>query len=169
MKCKPDLSRFAPPGMNIQQELKLFLWGYGASVVFSLRFLWRYGFAYYQLYGYENNVYGLLSYVSMDDFVWLIEDVFDLFPILGICLVLWAVLHYAYHWQGSRSIYLMRRLPSRWELHRRCLALPAAGAVICILTVTVLFFLFYALYMLATPAAVLKPGQWDLIWSVIFA
>jgi len=167
VKHKPDLSRLVPPGFNAEQEVQLFLWGYGASVVFSLRFLWRFLYAISQLYGYENNVYGMLSDARMPGFAALMEDIFVLFPILALAIVLWIAYHYAYHWQGSRSIYLMRRLPSRWELHRRCLTMPALGLAICVVTMVILFFLFYALYMLATPDAVLVPGQLNQIWSVM--
>lgn len=167
MKHKPDLSRLVPPGFNVDQEVTLFLWGYGASVVFSLRFLWRFIYAISRLYGYENNVYGMLSDARMPSFASLMENIFVLFPVLALAIALWTVYHYAYHWQGSRSIYLMRRLPSRWELHRRCLTMPALGLAICAVTVVILFFLFYALYMLATPDAVLVPGQLKQIWSVM--
>lgn len=38
--------------------------------------------------------------------------------------------YYAF-WRGAKSIYLMRRLPDRWELARRCLAIPLLTVAWC--------------------------------------
>ena len=82
----------------------------------------------------------------------------------SLCLVLLAAYHYAYHRQGSKSIYLMRRLPSKLELHRRCLTLPIAGILIALLTAFLLLLIYYAVYMNVTPAECLMPGQWQKLW-----
>lgn len=82
------------------------------------------------------------------------------FWITAACMAALAAWHYAYHYQGSRSIYLMRRLPSRWELWRRCLALPAAGAVCALLLAALLLLCYFGLYLLLTPRPCLQPGQW---------
>lgn len=63
-----------------------------------------------------------------------------------------ALFHYQYHWWGSKSIYLMRRLPSGWELHKRCLAVPFAGAVASMALLGLMCGVFYLIYILCTPA-----------------
>ena len=67
------------------------------------------------------------------------------------------VFHYLYHYQGSRSIYLMRRLPDRWELLRRCIALPLCGALAALLTGLLITLLWAGIYLLATPRELLSP------------
>ena len=71
-----------------------------------------------------------------------------------------AVQNYFGHFQGSRSIYLMRRLPQRWELARRCLGEPAlclAGSFIIYLLTGVTRFIYY---WFRTPAGCLPPNVW---------
>ena len=69
-------------------------------------------------------------------------------------LALW---HLLYHYQGSRSIDLMRRLPRRSELPVRCLAVPVAGALGAGALAAILFGVYWMVYRLCTPAAAL-PG-----------
>ena len=45
--------------------------------------------------------------------------------------------YYAF-WRGAKSIYLMRRLPDRWELARRCLAIPLLTVACALLLVVIL-------------------------------
>ena len=73
----------------------------------------------------------------------------------------WAHISY---FQDSKSIYTMRRLPSVWELHRRCLTLPVCGMVIGLGTAFVLILLYYNVYIGLTPEICLTPGQWQKIW-----
>ena len=71
-----------------------------------------------------------------------------------------AVQNYFGHFQGSRSIYLLRRLPQRWELARRCLGEPAlclAGSFIIYLLTGVTCFIYY---WFRTPAGCLPPNVW---------
>ena len=86
------------------------------------------------------------------------------FAILGIHTALQAVFHYRYHSQGSKSIYLMKHLPDRMELHRRCLTLPVAGLVICGLTAFLTIVLCYGIYVYFTPKECLSPHQWEMFW-----
>ena len=82
------------------------------------------------------------------------------FWIVALCLVLLPLFHYLWHWQGSKSIYLMRRLPDGWELWRRCLTVPALLAVVFLLTIELLTFLYFLIFLLATPDACLPTEPW---------
>ena len=85
--------------------------------------------------------------------------------LLMIPLALW---HYFYHYQDSRSIYLMRRLPDRRELWRRCLTIPLLGLAACILLYGGNLFIFYAIYESFIPPQCLQPGQWRMLWEYMF-
>lgn len=60
---------------------------------------------------------------------------------------------------GAKSIYLMGRLPDRWELHRRCLTLPLGWLLSAVLLPVLTLLVYYGIYYLITPAACLRPGQ----------
>ena len=67
------------------------------------------------------------------------------------CLAL-GVVRYTYYYQGSRSIYLMRRLPDRWELWRRTLEWPLVLAVLLALLAAILLGAFRLGYLWTVPA-----------------
>jgi amino acid transporter len=103
----------------------------------------------------------------MTDFYAILGGALYGFLILALCMPALILYHYAYHYQGSKNIYLMRRLPNRWELHKRCVTLPLLAALICLLSVLVLLCIYLGIYMTATPRECLTPGQWQKIWSVL--
>ena len=74
--------------------------------------------------------------------------------IIAVCCIVVCVLlfDYLYYYQGSKSIYLMRRLPNRWEMHRRSITLPFAAFVIAVMTEIALWLLYYGIYLVCTPA-----------------
>ena len=166
---RTNISRIVPPGTDWQQELKWIGCGLGTAALYSFIFPIRLSRALYRLRRYDWDPVNEAWYPSaqLPDFAELLGSALTGFLLVALAMLALAALHYAGHYSGSRSIYLMRRLPSRWELHRRCLTMPALGLAICVVTMLILFFLFYALYMLATPDAVLVPGQLNQIWSVM--
>lgn len=88
---------------------------------------------------------------------------FTLFLIFALSMAGFIIYHYLSHYQGSKSIYLMRRLPDRWELHHRCLTLPLTGALIYLGCALFLLLVYFCIYLIVTPAQCLIPGQWPLL------
>lgn len=165
---KLDLSRFAPPGWDLRREKQIF--GFGmvlAAFVGLVYFLCCFCSALDQLYGRNGAERTLRPDAVMPDFVNVLGGALLGFAILALCLAAFIPLHYAYHHQGSKSIYLMRRLPDRWERHRRCWTLPLLALAACLLAAFVLLLIDFAIYMLATPKVCLTPHQWQKIWRVI--
>lgn len=160
----PDLARHAPPGLELEGEKKLFGWGLLCAAGYSLLFLVRYLDARDELFYDRLGKKVLWENAVMPDFAQLLGDALYGFAVLAVCLAGVAVWHYLYHWQGSKSIYTLRRLPDRWVLHRRCLTLPLAGLAVCAAAALALLLVYYAVYQLATPAACLTPGQWQKLW-----
>jgi hypothetical protein len=158
------LARFAPPGLELKQEFQFFVIGTICAALYSLSFLIRFTDALSQLYWRNGLERTLIPDAVMPDFRELLGSSLAGFLVIGLCMIPFALYHYAYHRQGSKSIYLMRRLPDRWELHRRCLTLPALGAVICLILALLLLLLYFAIYLLATPDACLTPDQWQKLW-----
>lgn len=163
---KLDLARHAPLGFNLRHERQFFVTGMVCAVLYSFTFPYRYANALTQLYRYEGTKRVLPADAAMPDFSVLLDTALVGFFILALCMLALIPYHYAYHYQGGRSIYLMRRLPNRWELHRRCLTLPLLAVALCLLAAFMLLLIYFGVYMAITPEICLTPGQWAKIWSV---
>ncbi len=159
-----DLSRYAPLGFPVEGERNLYLTGLICSALFSMGFLLRYFSALDALYLDTNGIRELSESAVMPDFVNLLASSFLGFLMLSVAMLGFAAFHYAYHRQGSRAIYLMRRLPRRMELHRRCLTLPLLAVLGCFCSALFLLLLYFGIYMLFTPRQCLVPDQWGKIW-----
>lgn len=163
-----DLDRFAPVGYDWRQELKFFAGGLISAFIYSLRFLIRLRSARNMLY-ITSHLTGkrfLREGMMMEDFAVVLGVSLAAFPMVAMMMAVFGVLHYTCHRRGSRADYTMRRLPDRWELHRRCLTIPACTVLICLLAAFALLLVYYGIYMLATPPECLTPGQWAKLWTM---
>ena len=165
---KIDFRRNVPPGYNYKWELGFWCGGMVCAWLYSLGFFVRL-LAYLDLlYGWNNaGQRVLLIGAVMTDYSEVLDNALFGFVILAVCMVFLAVMHYLYHRQGSKSIYVMKRLPSAFEMHRRCLTLPALGASLSLLSAFFLMLIYFAIYVGATPEECLRPGQWYELWRWI--
>ena len=161
---KPDLSRRVPPGFPLGSEFKSYVFCLVFAVLYSFSFLIRFFGARGDLYYSDHTGRHLWPGAIMPDFAALFDGALAGVAFAVLCAAGFAVYHYLYHRQGSKSIYLMRRLPDRTVLHRRCLTLPLYFAAVCAVLAALLLVLYFVLYMLATPAQCLTPDQWQKIW-----
>lgn len=79
------------------------------------------------------------------------------FVLLAMGMVLLAVWNYLGFYRKSKSIYLMRRLPDRWEVPRRCLTLPLLTVLAGVLLSLLLALLFLPLYLTLPPQEAIPP------------
>lgn len=79
----------------------------------------------------------------------------DFFPLFWLFMGLEVLSAYYYHRKDSMSIYLMRRLPDRWELHRRCWGRPLILTAASLLVMGAILLLYYVIYLVFTPAGCL--------------
>ena len=166
-KKRLDLDRFAPVGYDWRQELKYFAGGLIGAFLYSLPFLYHLSNARSLLYR-TSALTGqrvLREGMVMPDFAELIGKSLLAFPLVALMMVIFGVLHYAYHRRGSRSDYTMCRLPDRREMHRRCLIIPVCTVLICLIAGFAMLLVYYEIYMLATPPECLTPGQWEKLWT----
>lgn len=163
---KFDIARYAPPGISLAPMEQTFMWGGIAALVWSFGFFIRLMEARSDLFRHMRNQLILKDGALMPDYAELLGHALTGFAVLALVMAAFAVYNYAYHRQGSKSIYLMRRLPNGWELHRRCLAIPAVTVLICLLAAFILLCLYYLIYLLVTPDVCLVPGQWQKLWRV---
>lgn len=162
---KADIGRLVPAGIDAVQEGKWILAGLGGSAGFSfLLFIVRCCRARGNLFTMRLGKRVLIEGAVMAEFKDVLGIAFAGFAVLSIAILGLAAYHYFYHRIGSRSIYLMRRLPDKSELHRRCLALPAGGIVCCACAGFLLLCIYYWIYIAMTPEQCLVPGQWQALW-----
>lgn len=160
------LERLTPPGVDAVQELRWALRVWAACALWSLTFLRRYVLARADLYLVaKSGARTLIPGATMPDFCVLLGNALGAFLAAALLTLPLAARHYLYHYQGSRSIYTMRRLPDAWELHRRCWALPLLLALGTLLAALALGAIYYAVYQLLTPDACLRPGQLRQLWA----
>lgn len=149
-----------PPGMPMKGEYGFFITGWCAALLYTLLFVLRYVNARADLYGCDpaTGRRVLLAGAVITDFSELFDGAWTGFFLLAVCMVGFAVWHYAYFRLGTQSIYLMRRLPDPWELHRRCLTLPCLCIAVCLVSAGLCLWFSYLIYVCFTPDICLPAG-----------
>ena len=146
------LEKYAPLGINVATEVGVYIAGVAIATLQSMTFLLNYSNAWYELYTYRGSKRVLIEGAIIQDFNILLENVFLLSVIVCIATLLTTIFHYMYHYDGSKMMYLMRRLPDKWDLHRRCWTLPIVGTVLMAVWTIILKGIYYAVYILCTPS-----------------
>ncbi len=161
------LTKNAPPGADIQNQVNWYFGGLIFIGVWSLGFLFRFSSAYERLLQQMARPYFVTGDAMMPEFTELLGGSLRAVFVIVLVLLICIVMNYASFHQGSKSIYLMKRLPDRWELHRRCIILPVLGIAGSLILGFTLLMIYFAIYMLVTPDRCLPPDQWQKLWSVL--
>lgn len=147
------LDRFAPPGMDTTRMHLGTCFAIIFSAAFSLIFLRNYFSELRELLRrMENPVYPGMTMTPFSDLIVFPMVVFRMAPIVPLLDI---PARYAYFFQETKSIYLMKRLRSPKELLIRCLVLPMAGALLIIVLGCAVYLLYYLIYMTCTPEILL--------------
>lgn len=154
---KPDWDKLVPLGLSARQEGNWMAAGLVLAALCSLQIPVRYFQYLLEVLDTLRGENVAIERTYMIPFVWLLDDGLELFPIFLWVMPVLVVYHYLYHRMGTESRYLMRRLPNRWEYHRRCWGMPVVGAAAALALMGALVGLYYLIYILATPAQCL-PG-----------
>ena len=161
----PDLSPLSPPGYDSFRDAAIFGWGMAASAIYSLvHFIAVYTRAVGNLY--HPNTHALYPDAMLPGFRDLLGNNLAGFLIVALVMLSFIIPRYASYHRGSKSIYLMRRLPKRREIHKRSIPLPVLAAAIALLTALVLMLIYFAIYMLASPDQCIPPHQWQNLWRI---
>ena len=165
MRTKPaPLARLFPVGWPWQNEI---MGAAGAVALSALLaaclFVYRLGSAVDDLYrqtGRHAWERELIPGAVVPPYPQVLEGCLVFFAAAALALALLPIAHFLFHRQGSRSDYLMRRLPQRWELAGRCLGGSALLLACTILAAAILFGVFFICYLAVTPAGCLPPDVW---------
>ena len=161
------LERYAPPGYELKTELRYILYISVASFLVSFMFFLRFREAYNLLFDFENGVKVLLPNAQMPDFETLIKGAFSSFQALSLWISYYIWYHYRYFKVETKSVYLMLRLPNRFEYHMRCWAIPLAFILLSYLAIILLKVVYFTYYLNMIPLTAWPPGQSMNLWSVI--
>lgn len=161
-KLEP-LARLFPMGWPWQNEIMGAAGALAVSALLSASlFIYRFGSAVDALYdrrrGFPDRV--LTPGTVILPYPQILGGCLIFFAVVALALALLPIAHFLFHRQGTRSDYLMRRLPQRWELTRRCLGGSALLLAITALMAALLFVLFFICYLAFTPAGHLPPDVW---------
>ncbi len=159
------LQKNLPVGINAQYVKKSAAASFVFSVLLSV-FLYcsKFFSALNGLYHYESPGIKILDTTEMmPDFRILRVKCFDVFFIMLVLCIAFAVYNFAYHYIGSKSIYTMLRLRSRKEFIIRCISVPLVFAAVLIITIIILNFIYYFTYILLVPAECLYV-DWKMMW-----
>lgn|GEM_PF-950111 len=161
------LRYYLPLGIEPASELRWLAGGLTGCFLSSLIFFVRY-------FGHYNNLFEtvgkdrvIIKGATMPHFAYIAPDCFSLFVSFSAAMVFLSIYHYYYHYMGSKSIYTMKRLPSAWDLWRRCLTFPFIAGVVSLIIAFILLMLYFAFYMLVTPDICIMPGQFENLINVI--
>jgi hypothetical protein len=156
-------TKFFPAGINAKKELiwiaAAYLLATGVSCLFFSHLsdqmeIYRTSFGYAASHTYDfPSCARLLNGVMLGYIV-----------VIAGMIVLMGI-HYLTHFQGGRSIYLMRRLPRRGELAFRCTIVPLLVIALCVLSAAALTTLYYQYYIGHVPEEIRSADQWRLLWS----
>ncbi len=158
------INKIIPVGLSVKKELIIGMIALVFSVCRSLSYFYSYYNFYNSMFEFIGDKKVLLPGRDMMDFHVVTENCFDGFLISAFIFLVAIIFHYGYHHKDSKSIYTMKRLPQKCELHIRCITLPAIGIALCIILSFLLLLLFYYHYVTVTPPECLLPDQWRNFW-----
>lgn len=161
---RSKLAKYAPPGYDYTFDKNFYFVGLGLATSFSFSYLLRFGEAKSSLYIYDLEGKKLKVGAIMPDFTELFQGSLWGYWVLAFAMLLFIALRYASYYQHSKSIYLMKRLPDRLDMHRRCIIVPVIAAISCTVIAFLVLLLCFGHYLIFTPDACFTPGQWAKIW-----
>lgn len=165
---KERIEQWVPYGLEAGPALHRMTAGLLACILLSLRCPLACMGAWDRLYKMEGGRKVLRTGVTMPLFRELVSWSLIGFGLFLAAMAVLAVYYVLYHRQGgSRTDYLMRRLPDRWEYLRRCLALPVLGCGAALVLLGVLWTLYFWMYLHFTPAGCIPPEQWTGVWRAV--
>lgn len=162
------LKRNLPPGMDPLPQKNLFIIGNISVFIISFfAFLINYSSARQKLYMYLGGKLVLNTDATIDNFSSMLSLFYGVYFLLIMFILGYVIYNYADYRRGSKSIYTMKRLPSRFERHRRALTVPLISVAATVAIAIIAVFLFFIIYVLATPKTCLPHDVWGELWRLL--
>ncbi len=149
---------FFPPGFEYEKSCKSFIGTVSAAVVYSFIFLTNYARERSRLF-YTVTDMGtgevrktLREGAQMAPFSEVIGYSFVMFIVVFVVVIYTMILQCLYYREGSKSIYLAKRLPDKWFAWRTCFTAPLIGLFIGLFVMGLMLAIYYGVYIGFTPA-----------------
>lgn len=150
------MKNITPVGVDLDNILKLYVVLLGVSICSSFHFfefldLWK----HYQ----EQTSADITTELLLSSFL----KHLGFFPFLFLWCIFLVGYHYFYHFQGSKSIYLMKRLPQKGEFIKRLVTLPIF--LFCLTTVLMSIYMvfYYQIYLIVMENTQTEENLWGII------
>lgn len=141
-----------PPGYEYEMERNTAGLLLGIAAALSLQYFARLKDAYEMLYYVDSSCERKVRPEAVAaSFGQLAFPYGSLFLPYFLFLAIMIAYHYFYYYRDTKSIYLMCRLPSRSVLVKSCAQAPLLGMAAGALSMAVLCFFYYGLYLLVMP------------------
>ncbi len=161
------IRKLFPPGARIKRELLLCGLMIGFVVGGGVTFFIQYRTNHDELYDVHAGIRVLNPSNKMPPLSSLVSGRLLYLWSLLICCILIIIFHYASFYRESRSIYWMKRIPSRAELHVRCLTVPLVTIAIGLIIAYVLFRLYVWCYFHYTPEPCVPEQTVPTFWRAL--
>ena len=79
-------------------------------------------------------------------FTEMMRGAFPLLPVVFAGMIFMIIINYRSYRKPSKSVYVMKRLSNRWEMHRRCLLVPVAEFLLHLIVCAVICIICYSIY-----------------------
>ncbi|MFI3208895.1 MAG: hypothetical protein R3Y40_07140 [Eubacteriales bacterium] len=167
---KYKIKDYVPFGMELEKIYSKILIMYLIPLAFSMQFLFTFFVDRASYLSWKNGktetIYEVIP--EMRNFVSYLGNGFVLFPVAMVTCLFLMIPMYRYHFQGSKSIYVMKRLPDARELRRRVVTIPILVAISLFLIGILVFGIYYGIYMIFVPAGSVSPNQGEMLMNVWF-
>ena len=155
------LKKRFPPGASKGIEVQVFTVLELLLIFRSTAFASNFHQARERLFEWVGAEQVLLEGTFMPPFPALVHNIWPDFLAASLALLACLVpLHYLSYRTGSKSIYLMRRLPDRNLIHKQCWTFPLLEVAAFFLTALILYGIFLLCYLKLTPAGHLPLDIW---------
>lgn len=147
------LKKYYPPGYDYAKEWGSIILCFVIGTIFSMALF------FIELTNVMNWLYDtvlgertLMEGAIAQPFMELMEGQPVCFAPMFIFILIMMFYHYAYYYQGTKSIYVMRRLSSKKYIIKSCVMGTGVGMGIGLAAILVLWILYYLIYRLAIPS-----------------
>ena len=165
---KKLIQRLSPPGMRLTAEKAIVAVCWSLSTIWAVgTFITNYLFERSFLFHPEGDLEFLRGGIPpIPSFAALTEGASLGFYTTALIISGFTTFRFLYFIQGSKSIYLIRRLPQRTALFKQTAALPLLGIAVTWMIFLVLTGMMIAVYLLATPKSGLPAEPFKDVWEV---
>lgn len=151
---KIQIERYLPLGIDKEAEQTQYWLAIVVGGLYSsISFLFWFTDGRQGLYEWQSGKATLIENARMPSFSSLTDGCMLGFVLTVAVLIYQLINHYLYQYsnQGSKCIYLMKRIPNKWEMHKRSLTLPLIGMLNMFVIMGLLRAIYLAVYMFCTP------------------